>query len=171
MKRLWRAGTTDGEWMRQGRMPGGATVAKNVLILGACAVAAPPSLVLPKHVRMRVAQKMAYCRRSHHSLPGILDVEGQRLAVSASAPSIDYGTRLPKRVLMLSISVGVLRRLTFDWVPVPADCESFDGPDLPLRPGRRGDAIRSAGNSISRRGREWSLRMIATPPARNGRWP
>ena len=61
MKRLWRAGTTDGEWMRQGRMPGGATVAKNVLILGACAVAAPPSLVLPKHVRMRVAQKMAYC--------------------------------------------------------------------------------------------------------------
>jgi glycosyltransferase involved in cell wall biosynthesis len=60
LKRLWRAGTVDGEWMRDGRLPGRSLVARNLLVLGVCAVAAAPSLVLPKHLRMRVAQKLAY---------------------------------------------------------------------------------------------------------------
>ena len=61
VKRLWRAGTIDGEWMREGRLPARKLVPRNLLILGACIVAIVPSLVMPKHLRVRVAQKLAYC--------------------------------------------------------------------------------------------------------------
>ncbi len=60
LKRLWRAGTIDGEWMRDGRLPS-TLAARNLLGLGLCTVAAPISFVLPKHLRMRVTQKLAYC--------------------------------------------------------------------------------------------------------------
>jgi succinoglycan biosynthesis protein ExoM len=60
IKRLWRSGTISGERMRDGRLPSNL-VARNLLGLGACAVAMPVSLVLPKHLWMRVAQKFAYC--------------------------------------------------------------------------------------------------------------
>jgi succinoglycan biosynthesis protein ExoM len=59
IKRLWRSGTITGERMRDGRVP--ARFARNLLGLGVCAVAAPASFALPKHLRMRVAQKLAYC--------------------------------------------------------------------------------------------------------------
>lgn len=61
VRRLWRAGTLQGEWMREGRRPSGTILAKNVGLLCACAMLAPPSIVLPKHIRVRVAQKFAYC--------------------------------------------------------------------------------------------------------------
>lgn len=61
MKRLWRAGTGDGEWMRDGRLPAAPLPAKNIAVLGACLVVAPFTLFVPKHARMAVAQKMAYC--------------------------------------------------------------------------------------------------------------
>jgi succinoglycan biosynthesis protein ExoM len=61
VRRLWRSGTQHGEWMREGRRPGGTALAKNVVLLGACAVLAAPSMLLPKHLRIRVAQKLAYC--------------------------------------------------------------------------------------------------------------
>ena len=57
---MWRAGTIDGEWMRDGRLSPGL-FAKNLLVLGVCALVTPPAFVLPKHLRMRVAQKFAYC--------------------------------------------------------------------------------------------------------------
>jgi succinoglycan biosynthesis protein ExoM len=60
VKRLWRAGTIDGEWMRDGRLSP-SLLARNLLLLGVCAVATPPAFVLPKHLWMRVAQKLAYC--------------------------------------------------------------------------------------------------------------
>jgi hypothetical protein len=60
IKRLWRSGTISGEWMRDGRLPA-SLFARNLLGLGACAVAMPVSLVLPKHLWVRVAQKGAYC--------------------------------------------------------------------------------------------------------------
>lgn len=60
VKRLWRAGTIDGEWIRAGRLSS-SLFAKNLFVLGVCALAAPPAFVLPKHLRMRVAQKLAYC--------------------------------------------------------------------------------------------------------------
>ena len=60
IKRFWRSGTISGEWMRDGRLPS-TLFAKNLLGLGACAVAMPVSLVLPKRLWMRVAQKCAYC--------------------------------------------------------------------------------------------------------------
>jgi glycosyltransferase involved in cell wall biosynthesis len=60
VKRLWRAGTIDGEWIRAGRLSP-SLFAKNLLLLGICALATPPAFVLPKHLRMRVAQKLAYC--------------------------------------------------------------------------------------------------------------
>lgn len=62
VKRLLRAGTTDGELMRTGKLPSQGLIARNLLILCACAAATPFSmLILPKHQWMRVAQKLAYC--------------------------------------------------------------------------------------------------------------
>lgn len=60
IKRLWRSGTISGEWMRDGRLPS-TLFARNLLGLGACALAMPVSLMLPKHLWVRVAQKLAYC--------------------------------------------------------------------------------------------------------------
>jgi succinoglycan biosynthesis protein ExoM len=60
IKRLWRSGTVSGEWIRQGRLPT-TLVLKNLLGLGAYAAVAPVSLVMPQHVQIRVAQKLAYC--------------------------------------------------------------------------------------------------------------
>jgi glycosyltransferase involved in cell wall biosynthesis len=59
IKRLWRSGTINGEWIRDGRLPSNLVV-WNLLELGVCAVVTPVSLVLPKHFRMRIAQKFAY---------------------------------------------------------------------------------------------------------------
>jgi glycosyltransferase involved in cell wall biosynthesis len=61
IKRLLRAGTLDGEWMRERRASTRGLLARNMMILCACAALTPPSLLLPKHVRMRVFQKAAYC--------------------------------------------------------------------------------------------------------------
>jgi succinoglycan biosynthesis protein ExoM len=62
IKRLLRAGTTDGEMMRSGKLPSDGLIARNLIILCLCAAATPLSLILlPKHVWMRVAQKLAYC--------------------------------------------------------------------------------------------------------------
>jgi len=36
-------------------------VARSLVLLGACLVAMPFTLVMPRHVQMRVAQKLAYC--------------------------------------------------------------------------------------------------------------
>jgi hypothetical protein len=60
VRRLWRSGTLYGEWMRDGRLRGGTVLAKNVVLLIACVALTPPSLMLPKHLRVRVAQKLAY---------------------------------------------------------------------------------------------------------------
>ena len=59
IRRLWRSGTITGEWMRTGRRPA-APVARYAVGLAACAAALPATLVLPKHARVRVAQKLAY---------------------------------------------------------------------------------------------------------------
>lgn len=61
VKRLLRAGTIDGEAIRAGSLRGRGLVLKNILILIACAVLTGPAFALPKHIRMRVAQKLAYC--------------------------------------------------------------------------------------------------------------
>jgi len=60
IRRLWRSGTISGERIRDGRLPS-QLILRNAVAFGACAVAMPVSLLLPKHVWMRVAQKLAYC--------------------------------------------------------------------------------------------------------------
>lgn len=61
LKRMWRAGTIDGEWIRSGRLPGKVFVARNMVLFGLLAVIATPALLAPKHVWIRVVQKLAYC--------------------------------------------------------------------------------------------------------------
>jgi glycosyltransferase involved in cell wall biosynthesis len=61
VRRLWRAGTLHGEWMRQGRRAVGITLVKNTVILVGCIVASIPAMALPKHLRVPVVQKLAYC--------------------------------------------------------------------------------------------------------------
>lgn len=61
LKRMWRAGTIDGEWLRSGRLPDRTLVIRNMMLFGILAVVAPPALLAPKHVWMRVVQKLAYC--------------------------------------------------------------------------------------------------------------
>jgi glycosyltransferase involved in cell wall biosynthesis len=61
IKRLLRAGTLDGEWLRDKRLTSRGMLAKNIVLLGACAALTLPSFLAPKHVRMRVLQKVAYC--------------------------------------------------------------------------------------------------------------
>jgi succinoglycan biosynthesis protein ExoM len=60
VKRLLRAGTTDGELMRAGKLRSDGLVARNAVILCGCAAVLAPSLLLPKHLWVRVAQKLAY---------------------------------------------------------------------------------------------------------------
>ena len=60
IKRLWRSGTLSGRRIREGRLPS-TLLATNAMLLGAYTAAAPISLVLPTYMRMRVAQKLAYC--------------------------------------------------------------------------------------------------------------
>ena len=61
IRRLWRAGTIDGEWIREGRIPGPSVVLRNALVLSAGAPLLPLTFLLPKHIRVRCLQKMAYC--------------------------------------------------------------------------------------------------------------
>ncbi len=61
LRRLLRAGTLDGELMRDGRLPSKGRVARNAAILCGCIAVACPSLLLPKRLWMRVLQKGAYC--------------------------------------------------------------------------------------------------------------
>lgn len=60
VKRLLRAGTIDGEWMRVGRMPSTGKIARNAAIFCACVALTPPAFLLPKHLWMRILQKLAY---------------------------------------------------------------------------------------------------------------
>jgi succinoglycan biosynthesis protein ExoM len=60
LKRYWRSGTSSGEWIRSGKLPRRELVT-NVLAAGVYATAMVPALLLPKHLSMRVAQKLAYC--------------------------------------------------------------------------------------------------------------
>jgi succinoglycan biosynthesis protein ExoM len=60
LKRLWRSGTITGERIRDGRLPSSLLI-KNVLAMGVWAAATIASVLLPKHLRLRVAQKLAYC--------------------------------------------------------------------------------------------------------------
>jgi len=60
IKRLWRSGTLSGRGIREGRLPS-TLLATNAMQLGAYTAAAPIALVLPTYMRMRVAQKVAYC--------------------------------------------------------------------------------------------------------------
>lgn len=60
LKRMWRAGTSTGEWMRAGRLPAGPFLAKYTALLGTCVAVMPLALIAPKHLRMTALQKMAY---------------------------------------------------------------------------------------------------------------
>jgi succinoglycan biosynthesis protein ExoM len=71
LKRYWRSGTIDGEWMRAGRIPWIAPVAKSLVVLGAGVPLAPFTLLLQKHVRVRVWQKLAYCGATVAALGGV----------------------------------------------------------------------------------------------------
>lgn len=61
IKRYLRSGTVDGELVRAGRYPGKRVVIKNVAIMTACLATSPLLIVVRKHLRVRVIQKMAYC--------------------------------------------------------------------------------------------------------------
>jgi succinoglycan biosynthesis protein ExoM len=60
VRKYLRSGTVDGELMRTGELHWGA-VAKNLFILFGCLAVAPFSLGVPKHLRVRIIQKLAYC--------------------------------------------------------------------------------------------------------------
>jgi glycosyltransferase involved in cell wall biosynthesis len=60
MRRMWRAGTSTGEWMRAGRLPAGPFLAKYSALFGTCVAVMPFTVVAPKHLRMTALQKMAY---------------------------------------------------------------------------------------------------------------
>jgi succinoglycan biosynthesis protein ExoM len=60
VKRLLRAGTTDGELMRAGKLKSDGLVVRNAVILCACVALITPALLLPKYLWVRVAQKLAY---------------------------------------------------------------------------------------------------------------
>jgi succinoglycan biosynthesis protein ExoM len=61
LRKLWRAGTLEGEWMREGRVPSRGVLAWNLVVLVGCVTVALPSLCLPKYMWMRVLRKVAYC--------------------------------------------------------------------------------------------------------------
>jgi glycosyltransferase involved in cell wall biosynthesis len=59
LRRLWRSGTITGEWTRSGRRPFRVFL-KNLVALILYTVALPLTVVLPKHRRVRMIQKLAY---------------------------------------------------------------------------------------------------------------
>jgi succinoglycan biosynthesis protein ExoM len=61
VKRWLVSGTVAGERMRSGSLPAKGMITRNLLILSLCSILAPPSVILPKHLRIRVLQKLAYC--------------------------------------------------------------------------------------------------------------
>jgi len=71
LKRYWRSGTIDGEWMREGRIPWAAPLAKSLLLLCAGVALSPFTLLLSKHVRVRVWQKLAYCGGTVAAVGGV----------------------------------------------------------------------------------------------------
>jgi succinoglycan biosynthesis protein ExoM len=60
LRRMWRSGTISGERVRDRRLPR-SFLLRNAFVLGGCLLAAPASLLLAKHRRMKVALKAAYC--------------------------------------------------------------------------------------------------------------
>jgi glycosyltransferase involved in cell wall biosynthesis len=60
VRRLWRSGLISGGRVRQGRLSW-RVAARNALGLLAWGCALGPALLFPMHIRMRVAQKFAYC--------------------------------------------------------------------------------------------------------------
>jgi glycosyltransferase involved in cell wall biosynthesis len=62
VKRYWRSGTLTGEWMREGRLPSSSpALVKNLLLLCTGLPLGLFTLLLRKHLRVRVWQKLAYC--------------------------------------------------------------------------------------------------------------
>jgi len=60
LRRMWRSGTISGERVRNGVLSL-AFLVRNGLVFAGCMLAAPASLLMPKHRRMKVALKAAYC--------------------------------------------------------------------------------------------------------------
>jgi succinoglycan biosynthesis protein ExoM len=60
LKRYLLSGTVDGELVRVGKLPA-TLLSRNFFILCACVTVAPLSLLMRKHFRVRVLQKLAYC--------------------------------------------------------------------------------------------------------------
>ncbi len=60
VRRLLRAGTIDGERMRVGTLPSDGLIARNAAVFCACAVLTVPALLAPKHLAIRIFQKLAY---------------------------------------------------------------------------------------------------------------
>jgi len=60
LRRMWRSGTISGERVRSGLLSP-AFLVRIGLLLGGCLLAAPVSVLLSKHRRMKVALKAAYC--------------------------------------------------------------------------------------------------------------
>ena len=60
VRRLLRAGTIDGERMRVGALRSDGLIAKNAVVFFACAVLTLPALLAPKHLAIRIFQKLAY---------------------------------------------------------------------------------------------------------------
>jgi len=59
LKRLFRSGTSSGEWIRQRRLPR-TDLLRSTAGLCVYGAAAPVALILPMHLRMRFAQKLVY---------------------------------------------------------------------------------------------------------------
>ena len=60
VRRLLRAGTIDGERMRVGTLRSDGLIVKNAAVFCACAVLTLPALLAPKHLAVRIFQKLAY---------------------------------------------------------------------------------------------------------------
>ena len=75
LRKHLRIGTLVGETMRKGPLQSRA-IAKEGIILCGCIAVALPSLLLPKHVRMHVLRKLAYCGgliTAYYGLPILKD--------------------------------------------------------------------------------------------------
>jgi succinoglycan biosynthesis protein ExoM len=60
VRRLLRAGTIDGERMRIGALESDGLIVRNAAVFCACAVLTVPALLAPKHLAIRIFQKLAY---------------------------------------------------------------------------------------------------------------